>query len=308
MEWYLLNSDTYGIRKLTANCLDSLPWRCRTCLSIETNKANQSISIEVAADQREYLEAAAFNWVFQCLYGMSVIRNQLLEYLTPESSSELMIGSVSMEGAGVLSDYFTIWHPSFIHLRGSRNTKRYACDECGQFSIIAAPERYVLKSDVADRSLYHVRSGELLIHETIAKRIPRGEGLLKKLYLEPIEVLDEPLDGLPVKLPETWEEYEAYERSQGREAEFPKRPDFGKFVPEGAWLARQIALHGRDKYVEYPQLKELPANAQMVVAYGEEYLHRMPGPVQEAVRQYIKEHEAELRAKAEEIRREYPDI
>jgi hypothetical protein len=153
----------------------------------------------------------------------------------------------------------TVHDPDVLTLRGSKHMPS-ACRECGAFSYIPAGRPYVLDQELdADHARGLEDSAQFAITEDLAEVIrARFPGRRHGLRISPLAVRSKPIDGLPVVLPKTWEEYEEYERSQGREPVFPKRT----WIPNpnmtiGRWDRQRIARYGMESVFEQPTAKSL---------------------------------------------------
>jgi hypothetical protein len=199
----------------------------------------------------------------------AVVRDDLLEILSSFSHSPWYVGRVSTKTSGRIPSLHTLCAATRLRLRGSARSKINACSGCGRFLYVAMPPVYLLESDVPSEDVSKTESkSTFLISSSVACRLRRERGSdWSSLEVYGVPTRKEPADNLPLRLPGTWDDYEAYERSHGRSAVLPKQP----WVPNprlkstlGAWDLSYIQTHGIEARFERPDPWQM---ALMIASY-----------------------------------------
>lgn len=219
------------------------------------------------------------NWVGTIDVG--VMSQDLLEIVQPATPSRWRYGTLSIEGHGVLPGLATVHDPDPLTLRGTPYT-HLVCGECGACSYISGYRCHVLANELnTDRIRGLGGSSQFAVTEDLAEAIrARFPGRRHGLRVSPLPIREKPIDGLPVTLPKTWEEYEDYERSQGREPVFPWRT----WIPDptltiGQWDRQRIARYGMESVFERPTAQAM--RRFLLLPWTRELLKQWPKEIQD---------------------------
>lgn len=121
----------------------------------------------------------------------------LLETLFPAGPEKLLsLGKVYGPNLTMSSEFRTIMAKNRILVRGSERSTFRVCPECHRIWYSAIGKRYVLNRDVGDATVFETQSGNLLVEESIARRVIDGKW--RNLVVQKLELRDEPVDGLDV--------------------------------------------------------------------------------------------------------------
>jgi hypothetical protein len=152
-------------------------------------------SIDVVIENRP--EDIPLSFVAHAL--VAVIRVDLLEVLSPEAMHFLSFGRVFDSSMRLLPDLRTIGSASRFFMRGGPNSTRHFCDRCGSFLYHPLGSWYMLESDLDGRPIYYSsRLIGMVVNQDLYERV--RERKWKQLFLSPLKVRREPLDGLPADL------------------------------------------------------------------------------------------------------------
>jgi len=164
--------------------------------------------------------SCAYNFVnAPRLSRCSFFRKDLFSVLEPYLIPEYDFGQISYQGQ-LVSEGYVLWAKSDpIRLRG---LKEYAifwrCKDCGQPNYDLALQSYTrkplyaLRQDVEGVNIREAEiDGGIIISEEVHRVLtthPRWNTFKKNTKLKPLQVLEEPLDGLPKNLLDTPPEME----------------------------------------------------------------------------------------------------
>lgn len=312
---YWLWQNAGGAGKLTAKYVARLTGIM--CPGCKLMRAPFPMEIEVSADEhRDYagrlieMVLAAnpplkgldvpLNWVSTIDAG--VMRQDLLEIVRPVTPMRWRYGVLSVHGQGIVPGFTTVHDPAPLTLRGSKSM-RSACRECGAFGYIPAGRFYVLAKEMTEDQICGLRySSQFAVTEGVAEAIrARFLGRRRDLRISPLAVRTKPNDGLPLVLPRTWEEYEEWERSQGREPVFPKR----RWPPEpeepvGRWDRQRIERLGLESVFERPtaaSIRRLLPSPQMwaIIKQGHKEVESLMREREAWLREMLKQWPKEVR-------------
>jgi hypothetical protein len=152
----------------------------------------------------DYKEGAPLSFVGSLAIGTA--RKSFLEDLGWQDVTEnLVLGKVFVRSPRTgkvreLEEYATFRGKEVVYVRGVEEAGFRVCEQCGRVIYFAIPGdgdgvSHVLRSRLAsERSIYESDSHDLVVSEKIYDRI-KGKKY-KKLHIEPLELLDKPLDGI----------------------------------------------------------------------------------------------------------------
>ncbi len=129
--------------------------------------------------------------------SVDFIHTELIEWLSPEIHEGVQFGEVEVVGRGVSRTYRSYWPKQKVPLR-SEKAYCWRCEVCGQLIYtVMGSQIYLLRRDVPQLSVFRVKFG-LVVTAEILERLRTKR--LRKVCIDELPVLDEPIDGFPADL------------------------------------------------------------------------------------------------------------
>lgn len=163
-------------------------WLCTGCCSPKPSVKRVDVHIQ------EERPDGPLNIVNGC--GVALARRSFLMRFGEERvAKHLGLGEVYRASGSIIPDWVTFIGRHMLFVRGSRNATSTICSECGQGLYFAMGRRYLCPQPADDVELFESHLWGLIVPEGIAEAIGIGEP--ESVWVERLEVLSAPLDGLP---------------------------------------------------------------------------------------------------------------
>jgi len=163
-------------------------WACPGCGCPKS----EVCSIDVALQDRSPRDKP-LNFVFGSSVGL--IHRELLECIDQDViRSDLHLGRVFGRQGEELPDWVTFRGRREVIIRGSTNAGFRHCEECGRVLYSATGSRYLSPAPPADATVFERQPGALVVPQEIYERVAARNW--RRLRIEKLPILDEPLDGL----------------------------------------------------------------------------------------------------------------
>lgn len=135
------------------------------------------------------------NGIFNC--GLGLIHDSLLRQLDEELvARDLFLGRVIGETGRTLPDWFTFRGKHRLIIRGSKDVSHRQCPRCGHAVYFATGQRYLFPQPPADVRLFGSDSWGIVMRGEDFRSVSVDDTSWKRLHVEKLKVLSEPLDGL----------------------------------------------------------------------------------------------------------------
>lgn len=125
-------------------------------------------------------------------------RRDLIDLFASEIARHLNLGPVFRESGELLPEWQSLVSEKPLLIRGGPKSIRYVCPRCGRLRYGATGDVYVLRRDLNDQPIYEAK-GRLVVASELRARIEKGRW--KGIWISKLPVRDEPLDGLPLIIP-----------------------------------------------------------------------------------------------------------
>jgi hypothetical protein len=141
-------------------------------------------------------EDVAYNFTNRGPY--EYLRDDLLAELEPHANKELILGRLSDGDGTPLRGLHTVRSNATVWMRGDKKSYCFRCRTCKQLMYSPLGGWYILSSEIPDRPIFMSHYGGLIVREGLCKRVKSQKW--KKLKIQPLKVLDQPIDGFPACL------------------------------------------------------------------------------------------------------------
>lgn len=192
VEWYFVRS--YAAAACHLLQPDVPAWACGECGRPLPSVA--SIDVQVVTARLPRLPMT-FVWGV----GVGLASHEILEELGWDvAGRNLHLGSVSDRDGRKVDGWATYNGVRHLLVRGSQDATMRVCPSCGRVIYFAQDDAYVTPAPDPSIEIYHTYRSGLVVRSDIAARL--GRKTWKKVSIERLAVLEEPLDGLGALDPE----------------------------------------------------------------------------------------------------------
>jgi hypothetical protein len=135
----------------------------------------------------------------------TIVRADLVDLIELSAPNSIIPGDVRVESGSrrgafkCVRDYRSILAVYPVFVRGAQNSSASTCPECGRLLFYAPFAHYLLRRDIKARVTQDQTTG-LIADDALCQEVKKGPW--KDLQFEKLDVLEEPLDGLPPDLAE----------------------------------------------------------------------------------------------------------
>lgn len=167
-------------------------WLCSGCCS--PKPGIQRVDVRIQEEKPD----GPLNIVNGC--GVALARRSLLmRFGEKRVSDHLNLGQVYGPDGNPLVDWATFIGKHVLFVRGNKNAQHRVCSECGQNLYFAMGKKYLYPQPPQDVELFQSHLWGLIAPESVAATLGIDES--NGVWIERLEVLKEPLDGLPTLVP-----------------------------------------------------------------------------------------------------------
>jgi hypothetical protein len=150
----------------------------------------------------------------RCIMGIiadpltKYFREDFLEIIMPELlEGSVQFGDIINSQTGeILTRWKTVWMPP-IEIRAGINSRYWVCKTCGYKSYfpVGEEEDYILKCDIQEKKIAFTKIGIIFTNEIYQRMIshPQWKLMKKKMTIEKLNVITDPLDIYPHNLDDT---------------------------------------------------------------------------------------------------------
>jgi hypothetical protein len=162
-------------------------WLCMGCCSPKPSIREVDVYLDALP------ENIPLNFVNGC--GLGIAKKAfLLELGETEAQRDLYLGRVYDPDGNQLDEYVSYHSYPEIIVRGDQHANYHRCIECGRIRYFAMGRQYLYPFPSSkESSIYYKGNGGLVITIDLFQRLNLAQWC--KLAVDPLPVLDEPLDG-----------------------------------------------------------------------------------------------------------------
>jgi hypothetical protein len=167
-------------------------WLCTGCC--DPKPCIHCLDAHIQDDKPE----GPLNMVNGC--GLALARRTfLMQFGWARIQEYLNLGDVYGPEGNLMDDWVTFIGKHKLFIRGSKSAQHRVCSECGRDLYFAMGKTYLYPEPATGIELFQSHLWGLVLPETIVKGL--GIDKPKGVWVERLEVLSKPLDGLPALVP-----------------------------------------------------------------------------------------------------------
>ncbi len=130
-------------------------------------------------------------------YAVGLMHRELLDLIGMQVvQRDLYIGRVTGARGDQLADWVTFRGRRQVIIRGSKDATYRVCPECDRVVYFASGKQYLYPAPPADAMVFGTQHAGLIVGQEVQDRVAAKKW--RRLGVEKLPVLDEPLDGLGV--------------------------------------------------------------------------------------------------------------
>jgi len=189
-DYFSLRSSTMNACSMTHDARDKarLTWACSDGPHAKPGTEAVDVYLQDPAPRDKPLNFVMFG-------GITVLHQELLDLLGADNiERDLYIGRVYGRGGKLLNDWVSARGRRHLILRGSREARYRVCAGCGRVLYSAMGKQYLYPAPPTDAAIYESDLLGFVVTHDIAERIAARKW--RRISVDPLPVLDEPLDGL----------------------------------------------------------------------------------------------------------------
>jgi hypothetical protein len=163
-------------------------WQCAGCN--DPKPGVTSVDVRIQNKRPKGPLNIVFGW------GVAVAqRSFLMRFGEERVAKYLSLGRVYGPDGNPFPDWVTFIGKHKLILRGSKHVTSRICPDCGRQGYFAMGKPYIYPNPPEDVELFESHLWGLVVPELLAESL--GIGKPKGVWVQKLEVLDKPLDGLP---------------------------------------------------------------------------------------------------------------
>lgn len=124
---------------------------------------------------------------------ITIFRRDFIDALSNHLTGFVLGGCLLSDGS-LIEGYCTCYSPSYVLLRGNRQSRYAICPECGAIiSELGNSPKYVLERDITESLIYQDVRCQLLLADQVIEGLDTDEWL--DFYVDGVSVRESPADG-----------------------------------------------------------------------------------------------------------------